>query len=300
MGDRGSRTTVVVMTHNRRSEVLRTLAHMTSLPDGAPTIVVDNGSQDGTPERIRAEFPGVELIALGRNAGAQARNLAVERITTPYVTFCDDDTRWQPGSITRAVDLLDAHPGIAAVMGCCLVEPELREDPLTPELRASPIPAPSWLPGPALASVMAACSTFRVQAFRQVGGFSTRMWLGGEEELLALDLLSRGWWLCWRDDIFIQHAPSPVRDARRRRQLGIRNTLWTTWLRRPLSSALRRSATVLAGAPKDRCTAAAVTEALRELPSIVKERHVVPEEVERWLRLLEEPQRTSSARRYVG
>ena len=34
--------------------------------------------------------------------------------------------------------------------------PDLREDPITPELRYSPVPGPDWLPGPALLGVMAA------------------------------------------------------------------------------------------------------------------------------------------------
>ncbi|GAA0531108.1 glycosyl transferase [Saccharopolyspora subtropica] len=291
---------MVVMTHNRCAEVLRTLEHMTALPDGAPVIVVDNGSADGTADAIRRRFPHVRLLRHEQNLGAVARNWAVEHTSTPYVAFCDDDTRWQPGSLLRAAAVLDRHPDVGAVMGRCLVEPDLAEDPLIPELRASPVPAPYWLPGPALLSVMAGLTMFRVDAFRQVGGFHPRLWLGGEEELLALDLVSRGWWLCWREDVVIHHAPSRSRDARRRRQLGIRNTVWTAWLRRPVTAALRRSAAVLAAAPKDRHTAAALAEALRSLPWVLRERRVVPPQVERGLRLLEEPQRHSVARRYVG
>jgi GT2 family glycosyltransferase len=44
---------VVVITHNRREELLGTLRHMTALPDRAPIVVVDNASSDGTA----AAFP---------------------------------------------------------------------------------------------------------------------------------------------------------------------------------------------------------------------------------------------------
>lgn len=292
--------TVVVITHNRRTELLHTLRHMTALPDAAPLIVVDNASTDGTADAVAAEFPQVELIRSDRNLGAVARNVAVDRVRTRHVAFCDDDTRWQPGALSRAAALLDAHPGLASVTGRCLVEPALTEDPITPEMRDSPVPGPDWLPGPALLGVMAGLSTFRVSAFRGVGGFCARMWLGGEEELLALDLAAAGWWMVWDPDVVVHHAPSVARDPRGRRRLGIRNTLWTLWLRRPVRSALRRSADVLGGAPADRATARAVLAALGGAGWVLRHRRVVPAHVEAGLVLLEGPQRRSAARRYVG
>jgi hypothetical protein len=69
------------------------------------------------------------------------------------------------------------YPGRGSVTGRCLVERGLAEDPITPELRDSPVPGPDWLPRTALLGVMAGLSMFRTSAFRQVGGFSGRMWL---------------------------------------------------------------------------------------------------------------------------
>jgi GT2 family glycosyltransferase len=294
------RITVVIITRDRKAGLLGTLTHMTALPDRAPVVVVDNGSTDHTAEAVTDRFGQVTLLRSDRNLGALGRNLAVRDIDTPYVAFCDDDTRWQPGALTRAADLLDAHPGLASVTGRILVAPAMVEDPITPELRDSPVPGPAWLPGPALLGVLAGASMFRVAAFREVGGFSPRLWLGGEEEMLALDLAAQGWWMCWAHDVVVEHAPSTSRDPRRRRQLGIRNTLWTAWLRRPFLSALRRTGTLLRSIPRDRASVVAVGEALAGLAWVLRERRVVPPEVERGLRLLEEPQRHSRARRYVG
>jgi GT2 family glycosyltransferase len=296
----GGRVTVVIVTHNRRAELLRTLDRMTALPDQAPVVVVDNASTDGTCDAVTELFSQVRLLPSTRNLGSLGRNLAVRDVTTPYVAFCDDDTWWEPGALRRAADLLDAYPGLASVTARILVAPDLVEDPITPELRDSPVPGPAWLPGPALLGVLAGASMFRVDAFRQVGGFSPRLWLGGEEELLAIDLAAHGWWMCWAEDVVIQHAPSTARDPRRRRQLGIRNTLWTAWLRRPLGSALRRTGIMLRSIPRDWASVAAVAEALRGLPWVLQERRVIPPEVERGLKLLEAPQRQSKARRYVG
>ncbi|MFN2494290.1 MAG: glycosyltransferase family 2 protein [Pseudonocardiaceae bacterium] len=292
--------TVVIITRNRRAELLRTLEHMTTLPDRAPLVVVDNASTDGTAGAVTAHFGQVRLLHSEQNLGALGRNLAVRDIETPYVAFCDDDTRWAPGALARAAGLLDTYPGLASVTGRILVGPELVEDPITPELRDSPVPGPAWLPGPALLGVLAGASMFRVAAFQAVGGFSPRLWLGGEEELLALDLAARGWWMCWAPEVVVHHYPSVSRDPRRRRQLGIRNTLWTAWLRRPLPSALRRTAVLLRSIPRDWASAAAVAEALAGMPWVLRERRVIPPEVERGLQLLERPQRHSQARRYVG
>jgi GT2 family glycosyltransferase len=296
----GPKATVVIITRDRRDELLRTLDRMTALPEQLPIIVADNASSDGTAETVADAYPQVRLIRCASNLGAVGRNVAVDEVSTPYAAFCDDDTWWEPGAAQRAADLLDRHAGLAAVTGRIMVEPGLGEDPITPELRNSPVPAPDWLPGPALMSILAGASMVRVEAFREVGGFSSRLWLGGEEELLGIDLASRGWWMCWAEDVVVHHAASTVRDSRARRRLGIRNTLWTAWLRRPLPMAARHTFTVLRSAPRDRASLSAVASALAGLPWVLRERRPIPEHVEQGLRLLEEPQRTSPARRYVG
>jgi hypothetical protein len=106
--------------------------------------------------------------------------------------------------------------------------------------------------------------------------------------------------MCYRDDVVVHHAPSTVRDSRERRRLGIRNTLWTTWLRRPLPSALRRTRAIIASLPPDATSARALAQAVAGLPWVIREHRAVPPAVEHALRLLEEPQRRSVARRYVG
>ncbi|WP_030437187.1 glycosyltransferase family 2 protein [Actinoplanes subtropicus] len=216
---------VVVITHERRPEALGAVARLVELPERPPIVLVDNGSTDGTADAVRKRFPEVEVLALDRNAGAVGRNLGVERLRTPYVAFCDDDTWWEPGSLARAAALLDAHPRLAVLNARIVVEPGGEDDPIVAELRDSPVPGPGWLPGPALGSFLAGASVVRREAFRAAGGFSARLWLGGEEELLATDLLAAGWELCYRADLVVHHAASPVRDRSRRRRDGLRNTL---------------------------------------------------------------------------
>ncbi|MGW9368055.1 glycosyltransferase, partial [Streptomyces albidoflavus] len=109
------RVSVVVITRNRREELLRTLRLLRELPERPPVLVVDNASSDGTAEEAAARFPEVTVLRAESNLGAVGRNLAVARVRTPYVAFCDDDSWWEPGSLRHAADLLDARPRLAAV-----------------------------------------------------------------------------------------------------------------------------------------------------------------------------------------
>jgi GT2 family glycosyltransferase len=294
------RVTVVLITRNRRAELARTLDQLAALPERPALIVVDNGSDDGSAAYVRRRHPDAALIAARRNLGAVGRNVALRQVTTPYVAFCDDDTWWEPGSLALAADALDAHPDVAAVTARIVVEPSGEDDPIVPELAHSPVAGRPGLPGPALLSIMAGASVLRADAFRAAGGFSPRLWLGGEEELLCTDLVTVGYWLCYLPGATVHHQASPVRDATLRRLLGIRNTLWFTWLRRPPRSALRRTVELACTVPRDAASARAFLAALRGLPWVLRERRPVPPEVEARIRLLEEPRRTSPARRYVG
>ncbi|MFD8804195.1 glycosyltransferase family 2 protein [Streptomyces sp. NPDC059597] len=290
----------MVITHERRAELLRTLRLLESLPERPRVIVTDNGSRDGTAEAVRRAFPGVLLLEPGRNLGAVGRNLAVCEVRTPYVAFCDDDTWWEPGSLRRAADVLDAHPGLATVTARIVVEPAGTEDPVVPELRDSPLTGPDWLPGPALGSFLAGATVLRADAFRRAGGFHPGLWLGGEEELLATDMQRQGWWLSYLEDLTVHHAASVLRDSTGRRVLGLRNTLWFTWLRRPLRPALGRTLQLLATVPWDLPSARAVGHALAGLPWVLRQRDPVPPELERRLMTLQRARRGSTARDYVG
>ncbi|HEX2074612.1 MAG TPA: glycosyltransferase [Geodermatophilus sp.] len=294
------RVGVVVITHQRRDELLVSLARLRALPEQPHVVVVDNGSTDGTADAVRESFPAVELIASPENLGAIGRNLGVARLSMPYVAFCDDDTWWEPGSLRAAADVLDAHPRLAVVTARILVEPGGIEDPIVPELRDSPVRGADWLPGPALGSFLAGASVLRREAFEKVGGFSERLWLGGEEELMAGDLATAGWELCYLPQLVVHHQASAARDPHKRRADGIRNTLWTTWLRRPLRPALSRTLHLLRTVPRDRVTARGLLAALRGLPWVLRERQVLPPHAEARFAALEAAQRASRARRYVS
>lgn len=145
------------------------------------------------------------------------------------------------------------------------------------------------------------CATvLRTEAFRSGGGFHPGLWLGGEEELLACDLLRQGWWLAYAEDLTVHHQASRLRDSTARRVLGIRNTLWFTWLRRPLLPALRRTGHLMRTVPRDFASVSVFAHATAGLPWVLRQRDPVPPDLERRLAELERARRTSPARRYVG
>ncbi|MEV0895707.1 glycosyltransferase [Actinoplanes sp. NPDC049802] len=290
----------VVITWQRRAEALACVSRLRELPERPHIVLVDNGSTDGTADAVRERHPDVEVVALGENLGAVGRNIGVRRTRTPYVAFCDDDTWWSPGSLSRAADVLDAHPRLALVNARIMVEPAGSEDPIVAELRNSPVPAPDWMPGPALGSFLAGASVVRRDAFEAAGGFSERLWLGGEEELLATDLIAAGWELCYLEDLIVHHRASAVRDSAHRRRVGLRNTLWFTWLRRPFAPAVRRTLFLARTVPRDRTSLLGALDALRGAAWLLAERRPRPAAVEARLSRLDEAQRRSTARRYVG
>lgn len=293
------RVSVVVITHARRDEVLHSVTRLRSLPEQPRVVVVDNASEDGTVEALAARFPEVDVLPVGRNLGASGRNLGVQVVDTPYVAFCDDDTWWEPGSIGRAADLLDRHTDLAVVTARIVVEPDHTDDPICEEMATSPLPAVEDRPGHPILSFLAGASVVRRCAFLDVGGFEPKFFFGGEEELLAADLASAGWALAYVPELLVHHRASPARDPSAYRRRGIRNTLWFTWLRRPLPSAVGRTLAQLRRLPADRVAVGGVLDALAGLPWVMARRRRVPPEVERGLRLLDRSQLDSTARQYV-
>lgn len=283
-----ARVSVVVLTYNRCEEVLRTVAGLLSLPDGAPIIVVDNGSRDDTVARLRASFPTVHVIAADRNLGAAARNLGVDAAKTPYVAFCDDDTCWAPHALDHAADLLDAHPDVAVACGRVLVSPADHDDP-TCTLMANSALGPAG-GGMRLLGFLAGASVMRVDAFRDAGGYDRRLFIGGEESLLALDFAAKGWLMVYHHTLVTRHAPSSVRDARARQGLLLRNAIWVAWLRLPWRDASAETRIAVRRMRENGMLLRAGWATLRGLVWVLAERRVVPPSVRvmwRHLRALE-------------
>jgi GT2 family glycosyltransferase len=278
-----SRITVVIATRNRRPELLRTLDRLEALPDRPVIVVVDNGSEDGTAPAVAADHPGVRVVPLGRNHGAAARNIGVHLARTPYVAFSDDDSWWEPGALTRAAELFDAHPRLGLIAAHTLVGPEREPDPINTAMAESPLPPDPDLPGPPVLGFLACASIVRRRAFLDVGGFSSLLFFVGEERLLSYDLAAAGWGLCHVPEVVAVHEPSTDRPPSRER---LRAELLTAWMRRPGQVALKETARLGARALRDGDSRAALAGAAVRLPSALVARRPVPRTVEGGIRRL--------------
>jgi GT2 family glycosyltransferase len=276
---------VVIATRNRCTELVRTLRHLSALPERPHLVVVDNASIDGTAAAVRRGFPGAELVALRRNRGAWARNVGVTRCRTAYVALSDDDSWWEPGALATAATVLDACPQAGLLAARVLVGAAGRPDPANTAMSASPL-SRSRLPGPRILGFLGCAAVFRREAFLAAGGFSRLLFHGGEEQLLAYDLAAAGWPACYVPEIVARHHPSPVRDdAVRACQLS-RNRVLVAWLRRPVRHAAAETARLAALARRDPVAARALAGVLARLPVALLQRRALPADLEAAVRLL--------------
>jgi GT2 family glycosyltransferase len=276
---------VVIATRNRAAGLDHTLGELAALPERPRVIVADNGSADATAEVV-ARHPDAVLLALGRNLGCGARTAGAWLVTDPYVAFSDDDSWWAPGALTRAAELLERYPRLGLIAARVLVGPDERVDPVCAEMAASPLPA-DGLPGPAVLGFVACGAIVRRDAFLEVGGFETRFGIGGEEELLALELATAGWGLAYVDDVVAHHHPSPSRDPARRRAVQTRNALWTAWLRRRVPGVIAVTAATARTGLGDPAGRSGAIEAVRGLPWVLRERRPVEPGLEAAVRSLQ-------------
>jgi GT2 family glycosyltransferase len=279
---------VVMATRNRRERALASLDRLAELPERPPLVVVDNGSTDGTAAAIARRHPSVDVIELETNAGAAARTAGAAALGMPIVAFADDDSWWAPGALRQAERVFSAHPHLGLLQGRILVEPGGRLDPICAAMARTSLPAPPGLPGPAVLGFIACGAVVRRDPFLELGGFHPRLGVGGEEELLALDLASAGWQLAYVDSVVAHHHPLAGDGRPNREALQLRNSLWVAWLRRRAWSALARSLRV-AWTLLRRGDARALIAIARGLPWVLGERRPVPWHVERVARAAGRP-----------
>ncbi len=96
---------VIVVSYNTREKLRRCLA---AIGEREETIVVDNGSTDGSAEMVAAEFPHVRLVEAGENLGfGRANNRGAALATGDLFLFLNSDCYAEPGAISILAGAFD-------------------------------------------------------------------------------------------------------------------------------------------------------------------------------------------------
>lgn len=287
--------TVVLLTHNSGTRLPKIISSLKKYAEDAPILAVDNASDDDTLELLRRH--DITVVALPQNIGAAARNIGVMYAQTPYIAFCDDDIYWEKGSLAKAIQYFEAYPDLTLINAKILIGKEGQEDAISKEMSASPLPSGD-LPGHTLLSFLGGASAVRRHAFLDAGGYEPRLFLGGEEELLATEMVLQGAQLRYLPDVQIRHFPDGAH-AEEFRPYGVRNALWFVWRRRSVRHAWQWSLHIYKTAGVW-CFLKGLAGFLTGLPWVIRTRQAVPDKLERQLEILDKQRLGASTRDYSG
>lgn len=102
------KTTVIIPNFNGKEYLRQCLLSLAKCqPSDFHTIVVDNGSTDGSVELLKEEFPQIETVLLSENTGfAPAVNIGLERTKTSFALLLNNDTTVEPDFVKQMEDAL--------------------------------------------------------------------------------------------------------------------------------------------------------------------------------------------------
>ncbi len=233
---------VVIVNYNGRHHLERCLPALAeTVGVEFETIVVDNGSGDGSVDWLRERFPDVRVLALDANSGfGEANRLGVEAARGGYIAFLNNDTVVNAEWLDAMRSALEADPAIAAACATLrlLDRPELlnaRGGGLTwlgygydPDL-GLPYEPPDT-PGAVADTIFptAAAMLIRRDEFISVGGFDPaffmyhedvdlgwRLWLLGRRVVVCSDAVVFHAWggtirssagLAWKERLGARHS----------------------------------------------------------------------------------------------
>lgn len=99
---------VVIPAYNCKSyvgEAIRSVLAQTIGADAVETIVLDDGSSDGTPEEIWRFGDAVRFVQLQHGGVSAARNYGIRIASGELIAFLDADDYWLPERLERACAL---------------------------------------------------------------------------------------------------------------------------------------------------------------------------------------------------
>lgn len=215
-------------------------------------IVVDNNSEDGSVEMIRAEFPQVVLIANKENVGfGKANNQGLKIATGDYLMFLNTDVVVLDGALNKLVSYLDSHADTMMV-GPRLLNRDLSFQHACRRMLPNPInsffhlfgltkifkqnkfinnykqfAADPEVTGPAQA-LSGAAMMFRSQVYQELGGFDEIFFMYGEDLDFSKRVFDKGWKTVYVSDARIIHFGG--QSSGKRRVQSLVNFYESMWL----------------------------------------------------------------------
>jgi len=114
-----SKVTVVIPNYNGRKFIEGCLKSLRRQVDDTPEyqiLMVDNGSEDGSLELVKTQFPEVQVISLPVNTGfCHAVNVGIQAADTPYVILLNNDTRAGRHFVKALYDAISSRPSAFSV-----------------------------------------------------------------------------------------------------------------------------------------------------------------------------------------
>jgi len=106
-----SQVVVVVVTYDALPWIERCLDSLA----GVETVVVDNGSSDGTVAFVRERYADVRLVEADNRGLGAGWNIGIRGTTAPYVLLLNADAWMTEGSLDRLVGFAETRPRAAVV-----------------------------------------------------------------------------------------------------------------------------------------------------------------------------------------
>ena len=211
MPDLQPRVGVVVLNYRGLPATLGCVTSLRALDLPARIVVVDNGSGDGSVERLRQE-PDVELVTSATNLGfGGGMNLGIAHLLATdveHVWVLNNDTTVEPSTLRALVDVADADPRIGAV-GSVLYDAAARSQVLTwgggRLSRHTGHTSDATGPGDRIDYLTGASLLLRADALRAVGTFDERYFFTWEDVDLCLRLVAGGWRLAVAEGSRVWH-----------------------------------------------------------------------------------------------
>jgi N-acetylglucosaminyl-diphospho-decaprenol L-rhamnosyltransferase len=195
-------------------------------------IVVDDGSTDGTPERLLADWPGVSVVNLDHNQGfARACNRGVSEGSGEIVVLLNNDVDCRPDLLEQLMLPLE-DPSVGSVAPLMLQpDGELIDSiGLTADVTLAGFPRQQGRPSarardplPTLVGPSGTAAAYRRSAWEEVGGLDETIFAYMEDFDLALRLRIAGWRsIAVPEAVGIHHGSSTFghRSAQQRRHGG--------------------------------------------------------------------------------